>query len=79
MSLKNRINKYLRKFNVELHGLGYLQSLGKNEFKNSEVLNSLQETISNNEKTISELNIKLSKKEKNITSPEKSINKNGSD
>ena len=36
MSLKNRINKYLRKFNVELHGLGYLQSLGKNEFKNSE-------------------------------------------
>jgi FkbM family methyltransferase len=36
MSLKNKINKILRKFNIELHGLGYLQALGKNEFKNSE-------------------------------------------
>lgn len=38
MSLKNRINKFLRKFNVEIHGLGYLQSLSKNEFKNHEDL-----------------------------------------
>jgi FkbM family methyltransferase len=37
MSLKNKINKYLIYFNVELHGLGYLQALGKNEFKNSEI------------------------------------------
>jgi len=36
MSIKHRINKYLRKFNVELHGLGYLQSLAKSDFKNSE-------------------------------------------
>jgi FkbM family methyltransferase len=38
MSFKNKINKILRKFNVELHGLGYLQALSKNEFKNSETL-----------------------------------------
>lgn len=36
MNLKNKINKYLRKFNVEIHGLGYLQALSKNEFKNDE-------------------------------------------
>jgi len=36
MSIKNRLNKYLRKLHVEIHGLGYLQSLSKNEFKSSE-------------------------------------------
>ena len=30
--MKRIINKYLRKFGVELHGLGYLQSLAKGEF-----------------------------------------------
>jgi tRNA G46 methylase TrmB len=33
MSLKHKLNRLLRKFNVELHGLGYLQSLAKGEFK----------------------------------------------
>ncbi|MEO6231212.1 MAG: FkbM family methyltransferase [Ferruginibacter sp.] len=36
MSFKNKLNKILRKFNVELHGLGYLQSLSKGEFKKNE-------------------------------------------
>jgi FkbM family methyltransferase len=36
MSIKNNLNKFLRKFNVELHGLGYLQSLAKGEFKKDE-------------------------------------------
>lgn len=36
MNFKNRLNKILRRFNVELHGLGYLQSLAKGEFKKDE-------------------------------------------
>ncbi len=36
MSLKNRINKILRPLNVQVHGLGYLQSLGKGDFKKDE-------------------------------------------
>jgi FkbM family methyltransferase len=31
--MKQIINRYLRKFGVELHGSGYLQSLAKGEFK----------------------------------------------
>jgi FkbM family methyltransferase len=31
--MKQLINKYLKKFGVELHGTGYLQSLAKGEFK----------------------------------------------
>jgi FkbM family methyltransferase len=31
--MKQIINRYLRKFGVELHGTGYLQSLAKGEFK----------------------------------------------
>ncbi len=37
MSFKHKLNKYLRRFNVELHGLGYLQSLAKGEFKKNEL------------------------------------------
>ena len=37
MNFKTRLNKYLRKFNVELHGLGYLQSLAKDSFKSDEL------------------------------------------
>ena len=37
MSIKNKINKILRKLNVELHGLSYLQSLAKGDFKNNEL------------------------------------------
>jgi FkbM family methyltransferase len=37
MSFKNTINKFLRKFNVELHGLGYLQALSKGELKTNEL------------------------------------------
>lgn len=37
MALKNTINNFLRKFNVEMHGLGYLQSLAKGDFKNDEM------------------------------------------
>lgn len=36
MNLKNKLNNILRKFNVELHGTGYLQSLAKGEFKKDE-------------------------------------------
>lgn len=36
MSIKNKLNKVLRRFNVELHGTGYLQSLAKGEFKKNE-------------------------------------------
>ena len=31
--MKATINRFLRKFNLELHGTGYLQSLAKGEFK----------------------------------------------
>ena len=37
MSLKNKINKVLTKFGVELHGISYLQSLAKGDFKNDEI------------------------------------------
>ncbi len=37
MSLKNKINKILRKFNVELHGTGYLKSLTKGELNANEM------------------------------------------
>jgi len=36
MSLKKKLNRILRPFNVELHGMGYLQSLAKGEFKKDE-------------------------------------------
>lgn len=36
MSIKYKINKLLRRFNVELHGTGYLQSLAKGDFKKNE-------------------------------------------
>jgi FkbM family methyltransferase len=36
MSVKHTINRYLRRFNVELHGIGYLQSLAKGDFKKNE-------------------------------------------
>lgn len=36
MSYKNRLNKFLKPFNVQVHGLGYLQSLAKGEFKKNE-------------------------------------------
>lgn len=48
MSFKNRLNKYLRKFNVELHGLGYLQSLAKGEFKKNE-LDLFKNVFANND------------------------------
>ncbi|MEJ7820859.1 MAG: FkbM family methyltransferase, partial [Chitinophagaceae bacterium] len=37
MNFKNKLNKFLRKYNVEVHGLSYLQALSKGEFKNSEI------------------------------------------
>lgn len=37
MSVKNKINKYLRKFGVELHGVNYLQALAKGDFKKNEL------------------------------------------
>lgn len=37
MSLKNKINKFLRRFNVEMHGTGYLQALAKNDFSVDEM------------------------------------------
>ncbi len=36
MGIKNILNKYLRRFKVELHGLGYLQALAKGDFKKDE-------------------------------------------
>ena len=36
MISKNKLNKYLRKLNVEVHGTSYIQSLQKGEFKNNE-------------------------------------------
>lgn len=36
MNFKQKLNKVLRKFNVELHGTGYLQSLAKGDFKKNE-------------------------------------------
>jgi len=37
MPLKNRINRFLRKFGVELHGISYLRALAKGEFKSDEL------------------------------------------
>ena len=37
MSAKNKINKFLRAFGVELHGISYLQALAKGDFKNDEL------------------------------------------
>ena len=36
MISKNKLNKYLRKLNVEVHGISYIQSLKKGEFTNNE-------------------------------------------
>lgn len=36
MISKNKINKYLRKFKVEIHGTSYIQSLKKGKFKSNE-------------------------------------------
>ena len=36
MNLKKKLNTLLKPFNVQLHGLGYLQSLAKGEFKKDE-------------------------------------------
>ena len=36
MGIKNKINSILRRWNVELHGTGYLQSLLKGDFKSDE-------------------------------------------
>jgi FkbM family methyltransferase len=36
MNLKEKINNILKRFNVELHGSGYLQSLAKGDFKKDE-------------------------------------------
>jgi FkbM family methyltransferase len=36
MSIKNKLNSFLTRFNVQVHGLGYLQSLAKGEFKKNE-------------------------------------------
>ncbi len=36
MSIKNKLNHYLRKFGVELHGSNYLQALAKGDFKKNE-------------------------------------------
>lgn len=36
MAIKNKLNRFLRKLNVEMHGLGYLQSLKRGAFKNNE-------------------------------------------
>jgi hypothetical protein len=36
MSVKNKLNRYLRKFGFELHGNGYLQALAKGDFKKNE-------------------------------------------
>lgn len=37
MSVKNKINKLLRRFNVEMHGTGYLQALAKGELRKNEM------------------------------------------
>lgn len=36
MNFKNKLNEILKPFNVQIHGLGYLQSLAKGEFKKDE-------------------------------------------
>lgn len=36
MSIKNKLNKLLKPLNVQVHGLGYLQSLAKGDFKKNE-------------------------------------------
>ena len=34
--MKNTINKYLRRFGIEIHGIGYIQKLRNSDFKKSE-------------------------------------------
>ena len=48
MSIKNKLNGFLRKFNVELHGLGYLQALSKGDFKSNEI-QVMKKYFNNNE------------------------------
>lgn len=36
MSFKNKLNKFLQPFNIQVHGLGYLQSMAKGDFKKNE-------------------------------------------
>lgn len=36
MSIKNKLNRLLKPLNVQVHGLGYLQSLAKGDFKKNE-------------------------------------------
>lgn len=51
MSLKKKVNNFLRRFNVELHGTGYLQSLAKGEFSIDE-FDYFKKTFSGNNITI---------------------------
>tara|TARA_B100000768_G_C10966682_1_gene244008 strand:+ start:133 stop:351 length:219 start_codon:yes stop_codon:yes gene_type:complete len=34
--MKNAINKYLRRFGIEIHGVGYIQKLRNSDLKKSE-------------------------------------------
>lgn len=36
MSIKHKLNYFLKRFNIQVHGIGYLQSLSKGEFKKNE-------------------------------------------
>lgn len=36
MGLKNKLNNFLKPFNIQVHGLGYLQALAKGDFKKNE-------------------------------------------
>lgn len=36
MSIKHKLNHFLKRFNIQVHGIGYLQSLTKGEFKKDE-------------------------------------------
>jgi FkbM family methyltransferase len=51
MSVKNIINKILRKFNLELHGTNYLQALAKGDFKQDE-MNIFEKVFGNAKITI---------------------------
>ena len=44
--MKDTINKYLRKFGLEVHGLGYIQKIRNSNFKKSEWINQ-QELLKN--------------------------------
>lgn len=46
--MKNLINKFLKPFNAEIHGKGYLQALAKGEFKKDEFI--FQKDYFNNKK-----------------------------